>query len=194
VSLGIMAAILTIILPNQSTYTSTAVLNNAADEIYLSLREAQVYGTGVREFAPGTTEFDISYGLSFNLTSSGSNDAYIFFADRGIKNLRYDSGWNCPLGDTSECLSKTLFKRGIYINEICRVRNNPNNPYQCNNIGRIDISFARPNPRSQIVFFNTNGNPLEDDPDFIGARISIQSPLGVLRSIIIYYNGQISVQ
>lgn len=194
VSMGIIVAMISVVLSNQATYTSSASLNNVADEIYLTLRQAQTYGVGVKEFSPGTAEFGVSYGISFNKTSSGSDDAYIFFGDRGVQNGRYDSGWDCPTGGASECIAKILLTQGIRINEICRVRNNPNNPYQCNNIGRIDITFTRPSTMAQIVFFNSAGNPIEDDPEFIGARIGVLSPQGLTRSVIIYYNGQISVR
>ncbi|MEX2013632.1 MAG: prepilin-type N-terminal cleavage/methylation domain-containing protein [Parcubacteria group bacterium] len=192
VSIAIVSVILTIVISNQSTYTDGAVLINIADEISSTISQAQVYGTGVKEFSPGSGEFSASYGLTFSLLGSGSSMAYLSFADRNGNNI-YDGDWSCPIGGASECLKKVNISRGNYIDELCRVRNNPTNPYQCE-LGRLDISFTRPNSEAQIKFFNQSGNPVEDDPEFIGARISVRSPGGANRSVIVYYTGQISVQ
>lgn len=192
VSLGIMVLVLSIVLANQSTYTATAALNNNADTIYLSMREAQTYGVGVREFSPGSTEFNISYGLAFNISSSGSNNAYIFFADRGALNSRYDSGWACPTGGASECISKTLLTHGTTISQICYIRYNGNT--MCN-IGGADIVFARPETEARIMVFNQAGNYMDPQPDNLaGVRIDLVSPGGRTRTVSVYKTGQISVQ
>ena len=192
VSISIVALILTTILSSQTKYTDRLALSNLANEVSLTISQAQAYGSGVREFSPGSGEFSASYGLTFSLLGSGSNMAYLSFADRN-GNKVYDGDWSCPIGGASECLEKVNISRDNYIDELCRVRNNPVNPYQCE-IGRIDISFTRPNLEAQIKFFNQSGNPVEDNPEFIGARISVRSPGGANRSIIVYYTGQVSVQ
>lgn len=192
VSLGIMMAMLGVVFAGQYTFTGNAALNNAADEIYLSLRQAQVYGTGVREFSPGTGNFSISYGLTFNRTNADNAKSFLTFADRN-SNEMYDGTWACPIGGSSECLEKTSFTNGVYIYEICRVRENPNNPYQCG-LGRADVVFTRPSSRAKVKFFNSQGNPMDEDPEFIGLRMGLMSADGLTRSVVIYYTGQISFQ
>jgi prepilin-type N-terminal cleavage/methylation domain-containing protein len=191
VTLSIMAGILTILLFNQRTYAEAISLNNLADNISITLAQAQAYGIAVREVAPGSEDFNAAYGLTFN-GGQGFNNSFIFFVDRDSSG-HYTGDWDCSTGPNSECLEKVIFSQGNYIHEICRVRINPNNPYQCN-LGRVDISFVRPSPQAQLMFFNSQGNLMDYDPEFIGTRIGIRSPGGFTRSIVIYYTGQISVR
>lgn len=190
VSMGIIVAMLSVVLPSQTTYTGRAALNNAADNIYLSIREAQVYGVGVKEFTPGSVEFAVSYGVSFNTTSSGSRDAYISFADRGVLNQKYDSGWSCPIGGSSECISKTTLNGVITIGDICYIRNNGTESCVVNG---VDITFKRPDTKAVIQFFNSAGNPMPV-PNLKGAKIELIAPDGQIRTILVYTTGQISVQ
>ncbi|KKU50070.1 MAG: hypothetical protein A3F53_01740 [Candidatus Zambryskibacteria bacterium RIFCSPHIGHO2_12_FULL_48_10] len=192
VSIAIMAVILTVIMLNQKSYTEVAILVNTADELGLSISEAQAYGVAVKERVTGSTDFTSGYGISLALFEQEANVGYIFFSDRN-GSLYYDGNWACSTGEASECLKKAVFSGGNEIYELCRVRDNPNNPYQCN-IGRIDITFSRPSTEARIKSFNQQGNLMDDDPDFIGARIGIRSPGGMVKSIIVYYTGQISIQ
>src|SRR3989344_9205535 len=82
VSIAIVSVILTVVVSSQSTYNDEAVLVNLADEISSTVSQAQAYGTGVREFSPASGEFSASFGLTFSLLASGSNKAYLSFADR----------------------------------------------------------------------------------------------------------------
>lgn len=190
VSLAIVSGILAIVVSNQSTYTDGAALVSLADEINSSISQAQAYGIGVKEFSPGTGEFSASYGLSFSLLSSGSNIAYLSFADRDDDKI-YGGDWSCPIGGASECLGKIDISRGNYIESLCVVRTSGADI--CNNVGRADISFARPNTETQIRFFNNVGNPFSPG-NIKGARVVLQSPGGLTRSVTVYSTGQVSVQ
>lgn len=190
VSLGIMVAILTLVLSNQSQYTEGTALTGLADDIGLDLSQAQTYGVSVREFSPGTNEFDAAYGVSFDLLTQGGDSVYIYFADRGAKNGVYDSGLNCPTDANSECIERTDISRRNVINDLCYLQKS--GPEQCN-LGRIDVTYARPQTEANIVFFNQNGTVL-NLPNAIAARINISSSSGATRSVYVYKTGQISVQ
>ena len=189
VSIGIVILMIAVIVPSQSRYTDGLALSNLADEVSLMITQAQAYGVGVREFAPGSSEFSAAYGLAFSLLSSGSPTAHIYFADRNANRV-YDGDWGCAVGGTSECLGKTNFYRGNYISAICIFR------YiggaQCG-IGRTDVSFIRPKIEPQLVFFNLGGQSI-DLPNTIGAKIKFSSPAGAVRSVTVYKTGQITVQ
>ena len=189
-SLGIITIILTLVLSNQSKYTDGTALTSLADDIGLSLSQAQIYGVSVKEFSPGSNEFNSAYGVEFNLTDSGSNDAYISFADRGSRNFQYDDGWACPIGGSSECLSKTTITRGNMITALCSIT--ANNQESCN-IGRIDVIFVRPLTNANFTFFNSAGNKFTV-PNARGARIMLESSSGATRSVVVYTTGQISIQ
>lgn len=188
VSIGIVFVILTVIVSNQSTYTDGAALANLADEISLTISQAQAYGVGVKEFSTGTSEFNASYGLAFSLLGSGSNSAYISFADRN-SSKSYDGTWSCPIGGTSECLGKINISRGNYIESLCSVSATDD----CS-IGRVDVSFTRPNTEAQISFFNTSGASIPPSSSVTGAKIKLKSPKGTGRTVTVYKTGQISVQ
>lgn len=189
VTVSILSVILTVIVYNQSTYTDGLALSNLADEVSLTISQAQAYGIGVREFAPGSSEFSASYGLVFNLSGSGSKDAYIYFADRSPGNGIYDGDWSCSIGGASECLEKIAISRNNQLDSLCIVRSS--NPDYCN-IDSIYITFARPKPEANLLFFN--GIAPVNFPDAIGAKIVLSSPGGASRAVIVYSTGQTSVQ
>jgi len=192
ISIAIVSVILTVVVSSQSTYNDEAALVNLADEISSTVSQAQAYGTGVREFSPASGEFSASYGLTFSLLASGSNKAYLSFADRN-GNKVYDGDWSCPTGGTSECLGKVDVSRGNYIEGICVVRTSGSDLCFAS---RVDISFARPSTEAQLLFFDSLGGPLA--PWFLlnmkGVRIVLRSPNGLTRSVVVYTTGQVSVQ
>jgi len=188
-SVSILVAIMAMVLLNQSTYTDEVVLSNAADEISSTISQAQLYATGVREFTPGSSEFDISYGLTFSLLSSGSDEVYIYFADRNGNGI-YDDDWSCPTSNSSECLDRADLSSGNRINALCFVRTFDTD--DCN-VGRIDVSFFRPSIEARILLFDTSGHSMSP-ANIKGAKVILESPRGLARSVTVYLTGQISVQ
>jgi len=192
VSIAIVTVILTVIISNQSTYTDTAALAGLADEISLTISQAQVYSIGVKELSTGSQVFSSSYGLSFSLLSgnSGSNVDYIYFADRN-GDLVYSGDWLCATGGPSdECLSKTNITRGNLIQSMCVVL--VSGPDVCD-VGRVDISFVRPDTEAQIKLFDLNGVAYPPT-SMKGAKIMLVSPKGATRSVSVFSTGQISEQ
>lgn len=188
VSISIIVIILTVVISNQSTYTDKAALAGLADEISLTVSQAQVYSIGVKELSTGSQIFSSSYGLTFSLLSgnSGSNVDYIYFADIN-RDFIYGGDWLCAGG---ECLSKTNITRGNLIQSICVI---PVSGSDVCDVGRVDISFVRPNTEAQIRFFDSNEvvyNPIS----MKGVKIMLISPKGATRSVSIFSTGQISVQ
>lgn len=190
VTLGIVGVIMSVVMMNQSRYLDSAVLANQADSMALSVAEAQAYGIGVREVAAGSSEFSAPYGLTASLLSNGSSTVYLFFADRN-NNRVYDGTWLCSTGGANECLEQKVITRSNYIFEICAIRSSGSD--QCSNIGRVDITFKRPETDATLVFYNTAGN-LYVPPNLKGARVTLRSPSGLSRSVVVYLSGQISVQ
>ena len=190
VCLGIVGVLLSVILSNQSKYTEGAALSALADEIGLTLSQAQAYGIAVRELTPGSSDFTASYGLTMSLLGSGSPTSYLFFADRNGNKI-YDGTWACPIGGASECREKVSMNRGNYISAICVVRTSGSD--QCKIASRVDINFTRPSIEANITLFNPAGQVF-DPGNVKGVRIELSSLSGLLRSVTIYETGQISVQ
>jgi len=193
VSLGIITIITSVVVFNQNAFTDQVALSNTGSEISLQIREAQTYGVSVREFAPGTSEFNVAYGVSFNLISlsGGSNNSYVYFADRGASaNGIYDTPTVCQPGITSECLSRLYVSRGNTITNLCALLSNGTT---CTNAGRVDITFLRPYPNARLIFFNISGTQVPF-PTAQAAKIELSSPSGKKAYIVIYTTGQVSIQ
>ncbi len=185
-----MVVILTTLAFGHSTYTEVAALNNLADTMALDIREAQVYGIAVKELDTGSSNFSTPYGVSFSLLGSGSNAAYIIFADRDSDHA-YDGTWACDTGGSAECLRRVDLTQGIYIDSLCNIK--PNNIVSCDFVRRADVTFVRPNAEATITFFLSDGtsyNPANP----IGEQITLKSPSGLTKKVKVYFSGQVSVQ
>ena len=189
VSIGIVSVILMVVISNQSVYTNNIALTNLADDISLTISQTQAYGIGVKELSPGSSNFNASFGVTFSLLGSGSNSAYLSFADRNGNEV-YDGDWTCPIGGVSECLGKIDIARGNYIESLCVVRTSGAD--LCD-IGRVDISFVRPSTEAQLHFLNADGQSF-NPPNMKGTKVVLKSPSGSVRSVVIYQTGQVSVQ
>ncbi len=199
VVVGVMGLITSVVVYNQSTFNDTISVDTVIADIDLELRQAQVYGVSVREFAPETGEFNLAYGVSFDL----SNDlAFVSFADRGVLNRRYDGTHayttvegvavaQCSTSPTSECTKVNIVPRGNRITRICVIQDVGSN--SCTpNVDRVDITFRRPDPKADVFIFDGGGG--EQFPDSEGVRVEVTSPGGQTKGISIYRTGQISLQ
>jgi type II secretory pathway pseudopilin PulG len=197
VSIGIMFVITGMVLIGQNKYTSNISLYNLANDISLYIRQAQIYGVSVKELSTGTGDFTSAYGVEFNLTASGSNNAYVFFADRGAtKNGYYDDAWSCPVGGTSECLQKVNLTSGNTISRLCILRKNDNGVCAGNPsvlVDRVDVTFLRPSNMANILYFN-NGGQVPGNSNYNGLEITVASSAGGTHSVVVYTTGQISVR
>ncbi len=194
VSVGIMLGIISMVLSNQNTYTEGASLKNLANDIGLSLRQAQIYGISVKAL-PNTEDFTGAFGIDFNLTSgSGNNTMYLFFADRGVQDgyYNYTGDWaGCPTGGTSECLQKMTTSTGNIISSLCPI-NNDDVSVCAEGVVRADITFLRPETSASIVLFVSNGGQIPPT-SYKGVEINLASVSGGTRSVRVYDTGQISV-
>ena len=193
VSITIVTVILTVVILSQSKYTDGAALANLADDISARLSQAQAYGIGVVQLSYGVTDFSFSYGLTFNITSSGSNMAYLYFADQNSNGI-YDGNWSCapqPNARPSECIEKVDITRGNYIESMCVIKSD-GSPCIPGQVGRVDIHFNRPNTEANISIFGITGTLMNSSTD-VGVKIALKSPGGLSKTIVVYETGQISV-
>ncbi len=192
ISVSIMGLITGIVVFNQGEFSDNIALSNVVNEMELQIREAQVYGTGVREFSPGTNEFDAAYGVSFNIGSAGaSNSSYISFADRGLQNGYFNTPASCQPGPSSECIRVHNLTRNNIITDLCVIQSN--NSTVCNpTVARVDITFNRPDPVAKIKFFNASGG-VTNFVNHRGAQIEITSPKNKVMTIQVYTTGQIAI-
>ncbi|MES2214151.1 MAG: type II secretion system protein [Patescibacteria group bacterium] len=209
VSIGLMLIIISVVLSGQSTYTKRASLRNLANDIALTVRQAQVYGTSVQGFRPvaGSAEFTNAYGVHFNISNNvdpAAKTVYTFFADRPQngqpKNQIYDSGPSCPPLSTnpdSECIERSIIPGGNQIDDICLIT--LTGGFTCSNnssISGVNVTFLRPETSANLVFMGNSGNALPfctQAQPCKGVRIKLLSPTGNTSTVDIYKTGQISI-
>ena len=200
--MALVTIIMTVIIYNQSRNAERADLLNTAEELAASITEMQTYGLGVKERGTGTGQFAAGYGLSLysdDYTGTDSNNAYILFADySGGANGWYlqnnnNTGYSCP--SNSECLSKIdiYTKKKIEIGDICHIRGNSYTD-TCGVVGRVDISFLRPQVEAVIRFRNTGLTSTLTPTNLRGVKIKLKSASGLERSVVVYTTGQVSVR
>lgn len=197
VVLAIIAVVMVVVLTSQSSFNGTLILQNAAYDIALTLRNAQTYGLGSR--AVGVTA-NAGYGIHFQSVPA---DSFTFFADTSPA----PSASNChglPLGGSAapdaqpgDCIydqnqdqrvnSYTL-GNGIIISDFCVYRDNGiGGKKKCASthpLTFLDVVFARPNPD---VFIETSLT------GYTYACLTVASPQGTTRSVSIGTSGVITV-
>jgi prepilin-type N-terminal cleavage/methylation domain-containing protein len=137
VVISIMLILTSIFVLRQQRFQSSTLLRSLAYSVALSVRQAQVYGTSIRENAVGafdTNSAAKAYGVYF---SSGSPGIYILFADAN-NNGQYDN---------TENVQGFTLSNGYTINKFCAT--NITNTQVCSpTITTMTILFRRPNPDS----------------------------------------------
>lgn len=199
VSVGIIVLITSVIVFDQKDYNDQASLINTLTDIELGIRQAQTYGVGVREFSPGTNEFNVYYGAHFSLAAgqNSTNDSYIIFADRGVSpNSAYDGTHDnttktCSSTAGSECYIYYQITRNNIINSICAI--NSGSETCAPTVAGVDIVFKRPDPAANFRFYNPAGASITL-PNAVGAKIEILSPNGRIKGIKVYKTGQVAIE
>lgn len=177
VVVSIATLMLTALVFQQNKWNDKLSVNTQVYEMGLMLRQAQVYGLGVREYAGGVGDkFDKAYGVHFD---TNTPDRYYFFADAN-KNSKFDA---------SEVIETKIFTRGVRINRVCgRVGASQN----CGGaLTQASATFLRPEPKAVIKFINNGGNEL---PTYSAPLdVYLRSANGTENSIQVNSNGYISV-
>jgi prepilin-type N-terminal cleavage/methylation domain-containing protein len=153
---AIFAVVSSIALFDQGRLSSNVLLTNMSYEVALAIREAQVYGLGVRNAGDSTvvndSEFLGEYGAHFDIANP--REIYLF-------GNRYGISAN-PAFDPGEEIYQYIFEnqRGNKITAICVGDIEPTNGERCTNdlnnkyrVNWVDIVFRRPNP-SPLVYTN----------------------------------------
>lgn len=172
VSLGIFAVLTGVVLSNYRGYNTNALFSNASEDIVLALRQAQVYGVGVR----GTgTSFTTPYGVWFLQNSSN----FIIFADNNGNGL-YSSADDTiieTISWPSNIKIKTAATGGLSCGS------------DSTTVAGLGITFNRPNPDAII---KRGSGAICASPG--GSVTIIDSNTGKTSTVSITSAGQISLQ
>lgn len=186
---AIFGILTSVVIFNYGNFTDNILSTNMAYEVALQVRQAQVFGLGVRGV---DGKFGGAYGVFVNTNNSdGTTKDIILFNDSkplaGPDGKCGDSSGSgvciCNTGD--ECLEKISLQRNIVIDELW-VKSGST----CTDTDLLSVTFKRPNPdaiiRNQDSGASTN---------FELAEIRINSPRSDKpRYVIIRNTGQISVE
>lgn len=140
VVISIMLILTSIFLLRQQRFNSTTLLRSLAYSVALSVRQAQVYGTSIRESATGAFDAGTAakaYGVYFSSANTGS---YVLFAD-----IDNDGQYDAP-GENVKVFSLST---GYAIDKFCATTNSAVEKCWTSGsptITNLSFYFRRPNP------------------------------------------------
>jgi len=182
--IAIFAIMSGIVLFSGAKFNDTVTLENLAQDVALSIREAQVKAISGNTSTPFEEDFIPSYGVRFTAYSG----TFVHFVDLNDNDLYDDTGASCgSLG--SECIKEITMQSGYEIATICAKGIDVVGTGSCTPIftGNMDILFTRPFPSPRIFRATPPG-------EFSDLRLTIRSDTGLQKTITAWATGQISVQ
>lgn len=187
ISIGIFVTLTGTILVNQNVLSNRLNLDTLAHQVGQWVRDAQISAMSVRRSSTGS--FTSGYGLHFELAQP---DQFIYFAD--VNNDGVYTSTTDSIEQTVELL------QGYRITLLCGAHSGTTAlacpatvtglpGFASTNV--LDVSFRRPNPdaniRGQLL-----GAPASTS--YSPARITITSPKGLTRTVVVWVTGQVSIQ
>lgn len=144
--LGVFTLLTGVVLSNYRTYNTNATFANASEDIVLALRQAQVYGAGVKGniISCGGSSFNCSYGVHF----SQSTNSIVLFAD--VDGNRVYTGADNPPVETITWGSTISIDKLTCGGLDCST-------------GVANVTFKRPNPDAYIADIPVT-NPAQSSP------------------------------
>ena len=189
VVLAIITTLSTVFIFQQRRFDSSTLLRSLAYSVALSVRQAQTYGTSVRQFGGSAGSFNYSYGVYFG---TGDASHYYLFADVNGDKQRANNG--------SEDVQRFSIGNGYTLVQFCATPSSGGSP-QCTDSSTsaltwLVIYFKRPNPEACFATNNDASACSTTSSTYKDAYVRIQGPTkGVTdtRRITITTTGQISV-
>lgn len=204
VVIAIVAVLTATVVGNYGSFRSATVATNMAYEAASTLRQAQLYGLGVRLADASGAQTD-TYGVEFTADSAD----YSIFRERdeGDSNGRCDNdgdcdrrcegggaGCDCRAAD-NECVEQVRMLQQVKVEALCASFDASDTTQdllagaQCSH-DWLSVSFTRPNPEASMA--------ASDVPDNNWDRIVLAGLVlrggGHCRLVRMYSNGQISVE
>jgi prepilin-type N-terminal cleavage/methylation domain-containing protein len=170
---GIIVVISSLVLSNYNGFGGEVLLENLAYDIALSVRQAQEYGISTQSFGGN---FNYAYGMHFATNSGNAQSIYVLFADVDGNGLYDSSG--------GETVQSTTVAQGYSISALCATAAGSST---CTPATTLDVTFQRPEPDAYIRIPGVAGI-------FESATITVTAPRGATKNILVYANGEISVQ
>jgi prepilin-type N-terminal cleavage/methylation domain-containing protein len=185
VAVSIVVFITIVLLFRHDQFNSSTLLRSLSYSVALSIRQAQLYGTSVRETGEQTGLFAQSYGVYFK---DGNPNEYYLAADKDDDGTI--STQSCPEPYTAsgcEDVSPSPYsiQTGYGISDFCAYTSVVTHCHSGGAIDELTVRFDRPNP--DAVFVTDQGSA------YIRGCVEVASPGGATRTIEITNTGQITV-
>lgn len=182
VSIGIFTAITSIAVFNNARFNSSILLTNLAYDVALSIRQAQVYGTTVRQ--DSNQGFNSAYGVLFKASGELGGSFYVFEDP--------DKNGFCGTDPEDACSGNDLletytFKNG---NRISKINIISNSTWTTSDLA---LSFRRPNPSPFVVAQNSEHSAIMPAIGGIKSQICLSSPDNLHRMVTVEPTGQVAV-
>ncbi len=184
--IGIFATISGVVLFNFTGFSTNISVQNLAQDIALRIKNAQTAAISgkfnVGFIAPNVP----AYGVYFDITSPENQKKFVYFTD--LDNDGFLTGQSACGTAGAECLEETTIQTGDIIEALCL--NEESGSLNCGNpVDNLYISFKRPFPDT-IIRSTSSFLPYQTND----AEIKVRSPKGVIKTIIVWPTGQVSVK
>jgi len=132
VTLAIILIITLISRSGKVAYERSLFLTNLAYDVALTIRQAQVYGADVRQSSSGSNQFDVGYGVYFQMSDPTH---FVLFEDRDN-----DHAYVQGVGFDGDPLQTFTISGNNFISSLCAV----NGSGTCVPSSSLSITFRRP--------------------------------------------------
>jgi len=189
VVVAIVGIMTSIIVWNYGDFRSGIIVTNMAYEAATSVRQAQLYGLGVRgAYGADGYEFGGTYGVEFRVGES----TYNVFRDAGVvPDGLCEDPCACDGGD-GECVERVTMLQNVTVAAVCAtsVADSPEALLAaCENFDILTVTYTRPRPEASIMVGSSGA--LTGDQYAIGALVLRGGKH--CRLVTVYQSGQVSV-
>jgi prepilin-type N-terminal cleavage/methylation domain-containing protein len=189
VVLGIFAILSSVVLFNFKDFSSGIDLQNMSQQIALQVSSMQRKALSGQSSGPlnvlglGGSRWKPAYGLCFTdglgcgLATGSDGKAFVLFADNGNDNEYSDMTSN-----SSETIDTIIIPGNDIVSNVCVYEGT-----ECNSKPWIQVIYTRPNVKPEFLAPSSNSGNIE------GAKVTVSSPSGGERDVIIWKSGQVEV-
>ena len=153
VTIGIFVALTGVVLLRYNSFQGSVLVINAAYDVALWIREAQVSAISVRPTTvSGSQNYTVGYGIQFDATEA-NNKRFIVFADIPPTGNTVGDGRYIPTDD--QIVETVKVSSAMQIKRLCARDTNPTPTCftASSSVQEMNIAFRRPDPNAGIRMF-----------------------------------------
>ncbi len=183
------------VVGNYGSFRSATVATNVAYELAGSIRQAQLYGLGVRLYGqPGTVSDAGTPNDTYGVELTAGTPSYSIFRDKGTPNATCDS---CSCGDSlNECVEQVTMLQQVTVEALCTGSAAMTGPELLAGSGNcvhtaLSVMYTRPNPEA-LFYVGSGASRVPATGDTL-AGVLVRGGTHC-RLVRVYQNGQVAVE